>query len=140
MNGLLPASALWVSSATHVIAIERTPAIEIPDPEGADHPPIRIPDLLRIELQLADHDDTTLQLTDIPAAAKAGTSGLLEEWRDLDVELEVYEFPWHAVYEPAPLPAKLPWVRSFWVARVFDTLQRWVDLPTDVPMRTVLRN
>jgi hypothetical protein len=69
-----------------------------------------------------------------PPAAEAKTAddlALLREWRDLDVELELYELPWHAVRLPlTSMPGRtVRWPASWLVTRLVDPLGRHLDLP-----------
>jgi hypothetical protein len=134
----VPGEAILVSAAARVLAITALPPVRIGDPTA---PGVAIVDGpgFRVDLDLADRD-ATLSLeygwpTPTPppaAAAKAAEDlALLGEWRDLDVELELYELPWHAAHVPvAAVPGRtVRWPASWLVTRLVDPLGRHLDLP-----------
>lgn len=134
----VPGEAILVSAAARVLAITTLPPVRIGDPTT---PGVAIVDGpgFRVELDVPDRG-ATLGLeygwptpTPPPAAeAKAADDlALLREWHDLDVELELYESPWHAAHVPvASMPGHtIRWPASWLVTRLVDPLGRHLDLP-----------
>ncbi len=136
---LVPDEAILLSAAARVLATEATPPVRIADPTAPD---VVIEDGpgFRIELAVPDRGAALLleygwdTPTPPPAAELKARDdlALLREWCDLDVELEAYQLPWHAVRVPVPsLPGRtIRWSASRLVTRLVDPLGRHVDLPS----------
>jgi hypothetical protein len=129
--------AILISAAARVLAVEVLPPVRIADPTD---PAVVIEDGpgFRIELDMPDRGATLLMgfglvLPTRRAADVTASTGLalLREWCDLDVELEAYELPWHAVRVPVASMSggTVSWSASRLVTRLVDPLRRSVDLP-----------